>query len=175
MPSSKPDLARLDDVVANRVLDAMRSASSQLARLGVRHLLLGGLAEIAHGHASATTELTFLVGDEAFEHHEGGLVTMRPGVPIQASGVMVNHLSANETERFLADSLPPPGAPLTVAPIEIVAYLKLKSPRAKDRADLIELIKSGIDLARCRDFIARNAPPLSAALAEAEANARAEE
>jgi hypothetical protein len=37
---------------------------------------------------------SFSVGDEAFEHHPGGIVTMKPGVPIQVDGVLVDLLSA---------------------------------------------------------------------------------
>ena len=60
----------------------MRVASARLTELGVRHVLVGGLAVGAWGHARATKHVDFLVGEEAFEHHPGGLVTMKYGVPI---------------------------------------------------------------------------------------------
>lgn len=174
MPQTRPDLTLLDDVVSVKVLDAMRAASRQLASLGVRHWLVGGLAVGAHGHPRATKDVDFFVGDEAFEQHAGGLVTMRPGVPIQANGVIVDHLSAQAGEAFLTTALP--GAQeLAVAPIEVLVYLKLKSPRAKDRVDVIELVKSGIDVARCRTWLAANAPHLVSGLDEAARTARAEE
>src|SRR5580704_20745 len=96
------DLSSMDDVVSPRVLDAMRTASSELARLGVRHALVGGLAVGAHGYPRATKGVDFLVGEEAFEHHAGGIVTMKPGVPIQIGGVLVDLLSAQPDERALA-------------------------------------------------------------------------
>jgi hypothetical protein len=68
----------------------------------------------------------FFVGDEAFEHHGAGLVTMKPGVPIQANGVIVDHLSAQD-EPFLSEGLPRADVQLEVAPIEVLLYLKLKS------------------------------------------------
>lgn len=169
-----PDLRLLDGVVSERVLDAMRAAAQQLSRLGVRHWLVGGLAVGAHGHPRATKDVDFFVGDEAFERHGGGLVTMKPGVPIQANGVVVDHLSANE-EAFLTEALPSPDEVLAVAPIEVLLYLKLKSPRAKDRADVVELIKAGADVACTRAFVLEHAPDLVGLLDDATRAAAAEE
>lgn len=157
------DLSMLDGVVAPKVLDAMRKASDELARLGVRHVLVGGLAVGAHGYPRATKDVDFLVGDEAFEHHEGGIVTMKPGIPIQISGVLVDLLSAQPGEGAMeAVPIARTGADVPVAPIEALIYLKLKSPRMKDAADVIELLKAGIDRARCRAWLAANAPALQA-------------
>jgi hypothetical protein len=72
----KPDPALLDDVVAPKVLDAMRLASNALSALGVRHVVVGGLAVGANGNPRATRVVDFLVGDEAFEHHPGGFVSI---------------------------------------------------------------------------------------------------
>jgi hypothetical protein len=141
----------------------------------VRHWIVGGLAVGAHGYARATKDVDFLVGDEAFEHHAGGLVTMKPGVPIQAGGVIIDHLSAQPSEGFLTQPLPPPSAELDVAPIDALVYLKLKSPRAKDRTDVIELIKAGIDVAACRAYLSNHAPELIKPLDDAERTARSEE
>jgi hypothetical protein len=101
MRSADANLATLEGVVAPRVLDAMRSASVELARLGVRHALVGGLAVGAYGYPRATKDVDFLVGDEAFEHHVGGIVTMKPGIPIQIGGVLVALLSAQPDEGAL--------------------------------------------------------------------------
>ena len=104
MPPKRPELSSLDEVVAPKVLAAMRAASAQLGRIGIHHWLVGGLAVGVHGHPRATRDVDFLVGDEAFEHHAGGLVTMKPGVPIQVDGVVVDHLSAQPSEDFFANS-----------------------------------------------------------------------
>lgn len=173
-PIRGPDLSLLEGIVAERVLGAMRAAAQQLTRLGVRHWLVGGLAVGAHGHPRATKDVDFFVGDEAFEHHGGGLVTMKPGVPIQANGVVIDHLSAQE-EAFLAQALPSADHELAVAPIEVLLYLKLKSPRAKDRADVVELIKAGADVSRAREFLAANAPQFLDPLDDAVRAAAAEE
>ena len=100
---------------------------------------------------------------------------MKPGVPIQVNGIVVDHLSAQEGESFLTGGLPPATAPLTTAPIEVLIYLKLKSPRVKDRADVVELIKAGADVALCRAWLEAKAPSFVASLLEAEKAARAEE
>ena len=175
MKRAAPDLALLHDVVSDRVLSAMRAAAAQLSRLGVRHWLVGALAVGAHGHPRATKDVDFLVGDEAFEVHSGGLVTMKPGVPIQANGVVVDHLSAQDDEAFLREALPPASEELSVAPIEVLIYLKLKSPRMKDRADVVELIKAGADVPRCRSWLVQHAPTLVESLDEARLAASAEE
>jgi hypothetical protein len=169
-----PDLNLLNGVVNDKVISALRAAAAQLSLLGVRHWVVGGLAVGAHGHPRATKDVDFFVGDEAFEHHGAGLVTMKPGVPIQANGVIVDHLSAQD-EPFLSESLPAADVQLAVAPIEVLLYLKLKSPRAKDRADVIELIKAGADVARTRTFLVAHAAHLIPALDRAVEEARAEE
>jgi hypothetical protein len=171
----EPDLALLEDVVSDRILGAMRAAAAELSKMGVRHWLVGALAVGAHGHPRATKDVDFLVGDEAFETNAGGLVSMKPGLPIQANGVVVDHLSARDDEVFLRDALPPASEVLTVAPIEVVIYLKLKSPRAKDRADVVELIKAGADVERCRAWLEKHAAELVAPLEEMQRAALAEE
>ena len=82
---TNPDPSLLDAVVSPIVIEAMRTASAALSRAGVRHVVVGGLAVGANGYARATGCVDFLVGNEAFEHHEGGLVTLRAGVPFQVN------------------------------------------------------------------------------------------
>ncbi len=108
----------------------------------------------AHGYGRSTKNVDFLVGDEAFEHHQGGLVSMRPGVPIQVSGVLIDFLSVGDDEKHLEAALSNGGE---IAPIDVLVYLKLKSPRAKDRVDVIEVIKAGADVNRCRVYLTAHA------------------
>lgn len=154
----KPDLALVEDVVAARVLAAMRTSSSLLTRLGVRHVLVGGLAVGANGHPRATKDVDFLVGDEAFVHSEGGVVSLAPGVPFQVDGVPIDLLSADTSEGHLAAVLDGPmGAPID-APRLI--YMKLKANRMRDQVDVIELVKAGIDRDDAREYLEKNAPQL---------------
>jgi hypothetical protein len=170
---TKPDLSLLDDVVASRVLAAMKVASHALTALGIRHVVVGGLAVGAHGHPRATKIVDFLVGDEAFEHHPGGLVAMKGGVPIQVNGVAIDLLSVQAGEEHLASALEAPMGSMIEAPQ--LVYLKLKSPRQKDRVDVIELIKAGIDLDVCRTYLTRHAPALAPMFEASVVTAAAEE
>jgi hypothetical protein len=53
--------------------------------------------------------------------------------------------------------------------------LKLKSPRAKDRSDVVELVKAGLDVTACRQYLAGNAPHFVAVFDDIVGAARAEE
>lgn len=176
MRTATPDLRLLEDVVSPRVLGAMRSASRALTSLGVRHAVAGGLGVGAHGYPRNTLDVDLLVGDEAFERHPGGLVTLKPGVPVQVDGVAVDLLSTSGDDAFLAPSLPAPvEGEVPVASAGALVYLKLKSPRLKDRADVVELIKAGFDAGSVRSYLETYAPSLAARLDDCLAQARAEE
>lgn len=163
MATAVPDLSLLNGVVAPEILEAMRSASSQLTRTGVRHVLVGALAVGAWGYPRASRDVDFLVGDEAFERHEGGIVTMAPGVPIGAGGVPVDHLGILPHETHLEDALQHPAASeqLPIAPLPVLIYLKLKSPRRRDDADVIELLRLN-DPKPVRAYLERLAPDMLA-------------
>jgi hypothetical protein len=170
---TSPDPTLLEGVVADRVLEAMRKASAALARAGVRHVVAGGLAVGANGYPRATKDVDFLVGDEAFERHEGGLVTLRAGVPIQVDGVAIDFLSAATGEAHLDAALAAPAGSMLEAPP--LVYLKLKSPRLKDLTDVVELIKAGMDVEACRRYMAAHAPGLSPRFEDAVRTAAAED
>ena len=134
---ARPDPTRLIDVVAPKVLDALKLASEALTLAHVRHVVVGGLAVGANGYPRATRDVDFLVGAEAFHHHPSGLVTMRPEIPFQVNGVAVDLLSPEAHEPFLEATLAaPPGTMMEAAPL---VYLKLKSPRRKDHVDVIDV------------------------------------
>lgn len=68
----------------------------------------------------------------------------------------VDFLGAEPSEGFLADALAAePGSFVEGAPL---VYMKLKSPRHKDRTDVIELVKAGLDVAVCRNYLSAHAP-----------------
>jgi hypothetical protein len=170
---TKPDPSLLKGVVAAEVLEAMALASTALRSAGIRHVVVGGLAVGANGFPRATRDVDFLVGDEAFEHRPGGLVTLRAGVPFQVNGVAVDFIGAEPSEGFLAAALEAePGSIIEGPPL---VYMKLKSPRHKDRTDVIEMIKGGLDVTACRAYLSANAPSFVAELDEAVARARAED
>lgn len=159
--------------MAREVLDALDTASRALQSLNVRHVVVGGLAVGANGFPRATRDVDFLVGDEAFEHHAGGLVTLRAGVPFQVRSVAVDFIAPGPEEPFLAAELD--AAPGSMIPGPPLVYMKLKSPRHKDRTDVIELFKAGLDVEACRRYLSEHAPAFVADLDEAVSRARAEE
>ena len=173
--STVPDLALLNGVVAPEILSAMRSASSQLARTGVRHALIGALAVGAWGYPRASKDVGFLVGDEAFERHEAGIVTLLPGVPIGAGGIPIDHVGILPHEKHLDDILTGlMGSDLLpIAPLEVLVYLKLKSPRRRDAADVVELLRIN-EPGPVRDYLERNAPDLLAKFDQIAAEATAD-
>src|SRR5258708_18040380 len=100
-----PNLARLRGVVAPEILAAVVVASSHLRDAGVPHALAGGLAVGAHGYPRTTDDVDFLVGDEAFVKHAGGLVTLK--VPLIAVGnVRIDFLSIDESRGAAAQLRP---------------------------------------------------------------------
>ena len=152
----KPDLSLLEGVVAPQVLDAMKSASAALSRLQIRHVVVGGLAVGANGHPRATKDVDFLVGDEAFEVHEGGFVTMKPGVPIQINRVPIDLLSSDAGEEHLTAALSAQAGSAIDAPR--LVYMKLKAGRLRDRGDVADLVNAGIDVDACRGYLEAHAP-----------------
>jgi hypothetical protein len=169
----RPDPSLLRGVVAPEVLEAMRVASLALTRVGVRHVVVGGLAVGANGFPRATKDVDFLVGDEAFEQHPGGLVTLRAGVPFQVNRVAVGFIRAEATEGFLAAALD--AEPGSVIDGPALVYMKLKSPRHKDRTDVIELVKAGLDVEACRAYLSAHAPSFVTELDDAVERARADD
>lgn len=166
-----PDPTLLAGIVSPRVLDAAKRASDAITAMGVRHVVVGGLAVGANGYPRATADVDFLVGEEAFEHHAGGVVTLR--VPVQVNGVAVDYLSIDTEEPHLLGALS--AEPWSFAPAPVVVYLKLKSPRSKDRTDVIELIKAGIDVDACRQYLVAHASRFIPLFDDAVRTAREEE
>ena len=170
---TKPDPKLLVDVVAEKVLEAMRVSSDALKRAGVRHVIVGGLAVGANGYPRATKDVDFLVGDDAFVHHPGGLVTMNPALPIQVNGVPIDYLSARSDEGHLATALAAEVGSFVDAPR--LVYMKLRAARLRDRGDVAGLVNAGTDVDACRDYLRVNAPELVAMFDDIVAKAVAED
>ena len=95
IPRRRVNLMDIKDTfrfVAPRVRDAAVKTAAQLNHLGIRYALAGGLAVGAYGYIRATTEVHFLVGEEAFDH-QGVLVAFKAGVPIEVDGIRIDYLS----------------------------------------------------------------------------------
>ncbi len=159
----RPDLSQLRGVVAPEILAAAEVASRKLREAGVPHALAGGLAVGAHGYPRTTDDVDFLVGDEAFLRHAGGLVTLK--VPLIAVGNvridMVSIEPSGEEKEQLRPALenPPESEQIPVVPLTALVYMKLKAGRQKDVADLVELLKRGkIDIVGIDHYLQQRAP-----------------
>ena len=75
---NRMDIKEALQFVAPKVRDAAIKTAVQLAHLGIRHALAGGLAVGAHGYVRATTAIDFLVGEEAFDR-QGLVVAFKAG------------------------------------------------------------------------------------------------
>jgi hypothetical protein len=158
-----PDLSLVRGIVAPEILHAAEVASQKLREANIPHALAGGLAMGAYGCMRATAAVDFLVGDEAFEKHVGGLVTLK--VPLIAvGGVRVDLVSIDESrgeERQLRPAVeqPPESGGVPIVPLPVLVYMKLKAGRQKDVADLVELLKAGgVDLEALDRHLAEFAP-----------------
>lgn len=155
------DLKDVFRFVSPQVREAALKTSAQLNYLGIRHALAGGLAVGAHGYIRATTDVQFLVGEEAFDH-QGILVAFKAGVPIEVGGIRIDYLSPTSLGHQLEAVLdhPPMSEGLAVVPIEVLIYMKLTARRRKDLVDVIELLKAGVDEGRVRDYLKQYANDL---------------
>lgn len=155
------DLQEIFQFVAPKVRDAAIKTAAQLDHLGIRHALAGGLAVGAHGYIRTTTDVDFLVGEEAFEHH-GLIVTFKAGVPIEVDGIQIDYLSpvslGQQVEQALDQPLVSEG--LAVVPIQVLIYMKLVAKRRRDQVDVVELIRVGADVKHVLGYLKEYAPDL---------------
>lgn len=153
--SAGPSLQDVFDVVHPRIRNATLQAAEALKQAGVRYALVGGLAVGVHGYPRATKDVDFLVGDETFHDSTARVVVPRVQLPYQIDNVAVDYIPVPIGAEFLDAVLDRPlmcdGVP--VAPVEVIVFMKLSSPRAKDNADVVELIKAGADLGAVREYL----------------------
>jgi len=90
--------------------------------------------------------------------------------------VVVDPLSIAADERHLDAAVSAAlGDDVPVLPIEPLIYLKLKSPRRRDAADVIELLKQGVNPAPVLAYLDRHASDLKQKFLELVREAAAEE
>jgi hypothetical protein len=78
------------------------------------------------------------------------------------------HLEAAVSSPIVSRGIP-------VASAEALLFMKLRSPRRKDAADVVELFKAGLAVEPVRRYLKRHAPDLLAKLQELFAEAQAED
>lgn len=156
----RPDLSLMEGVVAPGVLSAMRTADAILTKAGIPHAVIGGLAVGAYGHPRATKDADFLVGDAAFVRR-GGVLRMRSEIPIEIRGVAIDTIWANskEEESGIA-SAKTGGHGVRVAPLEVIMAMKIRARRVQDDADVVALLRHGVDENAIRTALNRFDPGL---------------
>jgi hypothetical protein len=158
-PGREPDLKRaLRPVPAYE--RAVREVSKMLAEAGIRHALIGALGANAYRNRPRTTEdIDFLVGDEAFQRHAGGLVTMRVPV-VEFDGIDVDQVPLTEALRVVEDGLnhAPVSDGVPIASVETIVVMKLLAGRTQDLADVEAIVESGADREFLRAAVRKTAP-----------------
>ena len=141
-----PDLRELFRTLHPRLRTAAVSAQRALEDLGVKCALVGGFAVGAYGHARATKDVDFLVDEVAFASLDP-VMTFAPGVPYRVGDVPVDLLLADRAwlRSALAKAERDPETGLRVLPAEALVAMKLEANRAKDRADVLEIIATGVE------------------------------
>lgn len=158
-PGDKPDLRQALRPVPTYER-AVREVSRMLSEAHIRHALVGALGANAYRSRPRTTEdIDFLVGDEAFEAHAGGFVTMRVPV-IEFDGIDVDQVPLTEALRVIEDGLGrahvSEGVP--IAPVDTIVVMKLLAGRTQDLADVEAIVASGADRDILRSAVRTAAP-----------------
>lgn len=148
----------------SHVEDVATAVSADFRLRGIRHAIVGGLAVIAHGYERATADVDLLVLNSG--RVQGRAIGI-PGAGFCWDGVPVDCLFCSAGEGFLTGAVgraapDPSGRP--IIPLSALVYLKIKANRAKDRADVVELLKVNAP-GPVALWIARHAPHFTDRLA----------
>lgn len=174
MIAKTPALTNLDDVLPERSIAAMRAVSTGLRALGVRHLLLGGMAVGVYGYPRNTQRVEFIIGPEGCVEGDAGelypsaavlaladaqvipvdTLVLRDPAPL-LDPVFVENLDDALDHPLMVDGVP-------VAPLEVIVATKLLRQKARDIADIVELAqRPTFDADLVRRFVKRVLrPPL---------------
>lgn len=164
-PGDAPDLKRALRPVPSYER-AVREVSRMLAEAGIRHALVGALGANAYRSRPRTTEdIDFLVGDEAFERHAGGFVTMRVPV-VEFDGIDVDQVPLTDVLRVVEDGLnhAPVSEGVPIASIDVIVIMKLLAGRTQDLADVEAMVASGADRDRLMAAVRTAVPDRADAL-----------
>jgi len=139
---------------------AVREVSKMFSEAGIRHALVGALGANAYRNRPRTTEdIDFLVGNEAFEAHAGGFVTMRVPV-VEFDGIDIDQVPLTEALRVIEDGLDraPVSDGVPIAPVETIVIMKLIAGRTQDLADVEAMVDSGADRELLRAAVQKASP-----------------
>lgn len=159
-------LKELAHVVAPKVIDDAIEVGQLLARLGIPHALVGGLAVGLNGHPRATKDVDYLVGPEAFEMTTPVLV-YRDELKDRIVMGVIDLLAVPDDYPSLVEEL----AVVEVGEVHVISVeglilMKLAANRTQDRDDVERLLAAGADDGRVAAYIAEHAPQLLSRFSE---------
>jgi hypothetical protein len=131
-----------------------------LAEAGIRHALAGALGANAYRNRPRTTEvIDFLVGEEAFQSHDAGFVTLRVPV-VEFDGIDIDQIPLTDALRVIDDALDraPVSEGVPIAPVDTIVIMKLLAGRTQDLADIEAIVASGADRDLLRQAVHRVIP-----------------
>lgn len=153
-------------LVPEGVKSAARQVSEHLTSKGVPHAVIGGMAVSAYSPPRMTEDVDFLVPESALSAiREMGdaspLADSVDGVTLEMGGVTVDFI-------FMPDEMPEEtlegGPRIDGVPVlrpEALFLMKMHAPRAKDHADVIEMIKAGVaDIKAVKKYVKKHDPSM---------------
>lgn len=150
------------DMVPATVKEVAKEVSAHLTSKGVPHAVIGGMAVSTYSPPRMTKDVDFLVPSSALE----AIRELGDTTPLADSvdGVTVNVREIDVDFIFMPEDMPEEtlsGGPtvdgIPVLRPEALVLMKMHAPRAKDHADVIEMIKAGvIDIDQVRRYIKKH-------------------
>lgn len=154
------------DMVPQNTRDVAKSVSEFLDDKGISHAVIGGMAVSAYSPPRMTQDVDFLVPSDCLSQLRE-LGSVKPladsvdGVTVQIGDVPVDFLFLDPD---LPDDMLDDGPKIQGIPVlkpEALFIMKMNAPRAKDHADVIEMIKAGVaDLKSVRSYIKKHVPDM---------------
>ena len=139
--SRVPDLCPVFNLLNPAFKVAAQTASAELTRLHVRHILVGGLAVSAYTRPRTTDDIDFLVGREAWPTHNN-ICSPIAGLPFRIGKIPIDNILAPpeiEAEIEEAYTRAPSSEGIPIAPLDVLIRLKEIAGRPQDRVDLAAL------------------------------------
>lgn len=142
------------DPVPPKVREVAEKQTRELAREGIAHALIGGLAVGEHGYPRATTDVDFIISADDFPKIVGASLAV--GLTKKVSGVRVDFITVEPEEPFLEDAIHDARGSPPIIPAGALVYLKLKAGRRRDQSDVVEMVKrGGVNVEQVRRYLTR--------------------
>lgn len=164
MPGMRHNVAAFE-MVPGDVKAVARKVSELLVKHGVAHAVIGGMAVSAYSPPRMTKDVDFVVPQEAMDAirelgEASPLAESVDGVTVEVDGIPVDFIFV--PEGFPDDAFR--GGPtiegIPVLRLEALMVMKMRAGRAKDLADVVEMLKtrSDAEVEQIRKWVKRHDP-----------------